>query len=599
LKQSKTFEVTIVVFPFENMSEEKNLDYFVDGFYDDFLMDLSRFSSLQIISQKSAEKISKEQTSLATFNDLGSDFIIKGKLRKFEDKVKIYIQLIASKTETIIWGNRFEENIEHIFEIQDDIIKSVVNSIQDQIDINLLSRSRKKKPKNLEVYEYWLKGYDQLKKGNLKSDLKARVFFKKALEKDEFCSRAYTGISLSYFNEWSCQLWDLWDASMMNALKYAKLAIALDPNDTVSLTVIGRIFLYQGDYERGEYYLKKSLDLNPNEANNLAQIAVSYIYLGHYKEALKLYKKAKKLNPLKEDDYYASGALIYFEMGEFEKSIQHGLKANFQNAWVDLTAMISAAYYMTGDIENMKKYWNIYLINFREQICHGKKMDSQEALDWIIRISPYKKESRFIPFWEYLKKTNFLESVLSETTKIKQDSRQNIFSKGTGLWELSYKGKTVFLSDKKGYHDLLKLLEFPDEKYTASELMGSKINIERKALVIDEKAKKEYQQKLRSLQAEIDEYDERNDYENLKSARESYDSLLDHLTQSLNLKGGRKKFQDSGDKARSAVTWRIRNAIKTIQTANYELGKHLSASITTGNLCSYSPEIKIDWVLEK
>ena len=75
--------------------------------------------------------------------------------------------------------------------------------------------------------------------------------------------------------------------------------------------------------------------------------------------------------------------------------------------------------------------------------------------------------------------------------------------------------------------------------------------------------------------------------------------FLDYLTQSLNLKGGRKKFQDSGDKARSAVTWRIRNAIKTIQTSNPELGKHLSASIITGNLCSYSPEIIIDWVLEK
>ena len=594
MNQGSKFEVIIATIPFENLSNDKSLDYFVDGIYDDFLLDLSRFSSLQIISKESAKQIDGNHRNL---DILGADFIIRGKLKSSREYLKFFIQLISGKDESIVWAERFESKLEDLFGFQNDLVQQVVNSIQDQVNRNLLAVSRKKQAQNLQAYDYWLKGYDELKKGTLDSDLKAREFFFKALDKDPYCAKAYTGISLSYFNEWSCQLWDLWDSSMSNALKYARSAVELDPNDSQSLTVMGRIYLYQGDYERAEYYLKKSLKLNPNEANNLAQIAVSFVYLGHPKKALELYLKAIRLNPLKEEEYYSAGMLIYFEMGEFKKSIELGRKCDFDKVWVDLPAMLSGAYYMSGELENMATYWRIYTTNFKERICHGRDTDDKEALDWVIRINPYKKQSRFIPFWEFMNQNTPEYSTIESQTSLRLEAK-NIFSKGMGLWEMRFKGKTVYLPDKKGYHDIQALISQPEEKIEAIELMGSALSIERKTLLFDKKAEAEYKQQLIELKREMDEYDEINDYENLNKSREKYEDLLDHLSKMLNHKGQSKKFQDLAEKSRSAVTWRIRSAIKLIKTVHTELGSHLSHSISTGSLCYYSPETSIEWETE-
>ena len=108
--------------------------------------------------------------------------------------------------------------------------------------------------------------------------------------------------------------------------------------------VLGKILLYKGDYAKAEHYLRKSYKLNPNDAGNLSQLATGFLNLGYLEEAEKLYLKAMRLNPLNEVSYYATGSQIYFELGQYEKSIELGLKTNFDRVWVDLPGMIAAAY---------------------------------------------------------------------------------------------------------------------------------------------------------------------------------------------------------------------------------------------------------------
>ena len=88
-----------------------------------------------------------------------------------------------------------------------------------------------------------------------------------------------------------------------------------------------------------------------------------------------------------------------------------------------------------------------------------------------------------------------------------------------------------------------------------------------------------------------------NQLEKISSLREEYDSLLDHLSKSLSLSGKTRKVGSTVEKARSAVTWRIRNAIKKIENVHPELGNHLSKSIKTGTNCAYLPEVDVNWTL--
>ena len=161
---------------------------------------------------------------------------------------------------------------------------------------------------------------------------------------------------------------------------------------------------------------------------------------------------------------------------------------------------------------------------------------------------------------------------------------------------MTFESKTVFLPDKKGYYDLAQLLNSQNEKISAMELIGSRLLTEHKARVLDQKALDSYKQKLQSLQEDIAVFDERNDYENLRKSQEEYDELIQFISRSMNLKGQPKKFADNADKARSAVTWRIRHAIKTIKEVHPDLSDHLSSSISTGHFCSYRPSEPVHWV---
>lgn len=164
-------------------------------------------------------------------------------------------------------------------------------------------------------------------------------------------------------------------------------------------------------------------------------------------------------------------------------------------------------------------------------------------------------------------------------------------------WELNYKGSSTILKDAKGLHDIHKLLCFPLEDFHCLDLMGAAIDESNSIESIDSKAKNQYLNRIKELQIDIDEAEEMNQIEKTAKLREEYDSILDYLSQSLGLTGKTRKIGSSVEKARSAITWRIRNAIKKIKSVHPELGNHLSKSIMTGTYCSYKPEITIDWIL--
>ena len=106
-----------------------------------------------------------------------------------------------------------------------------------------------------------------------------------------------------------------------------------------------------------------------------------------------------------------------------------------------------------------------------------------------------------------------------------------------------------------------------------------------------------YLNRIKEIQIEIENAEELNNTIGLTSLREEYDSLLEHLSESLGMSGKSRKVGSTVEKARTAVTWRIRSSIKKIQKVHPSLANHLSKSIRTGTQCSYKPELLIDWVL--
>ena len=149
----------------------------------------------------------------------------------------------------------------------------------------------------------------------------------------------------------------------------------------------------------------------------------------------------------------------------------------------------------------------------------------------------------------------------------------------------------------KGFHDIARLLAQPNEPLHCLELSGSAIVNEGTDEVLDQEARREYRRRIEELQEELAQAEADNDPARAEPARFELDAVIDELAKAMGLQGRSRKMSDTAERARSAVTWRIRSAIKKINAAHPRLGQHLSNTIHTGNFCVYSPESAIEWEL--
>jgi hypothetical protein len=160
---------------------------------------------------------------------------------------------------------------------------------------------------------------------------------------------------------------------------------------------------------------------------------------------------------------------------------------------------------------------------------------------------------------------------------------------------MAFEGTQVELSDAKGFHDLAQLLSKPEEPVHCLELAGRTSEPRGDAPVLDERARRELGARVRDLQETIDEATASNDLGRADSARGELDRIVTELSGALGLGGRSRRLGSAAERARSAVTWRIRNAIRKISSRHPSLGRHLENAVRTGTFCAYVPEKSVDW----
>ena len=143
--------------------------------------------------------------------------------------------------------------------------------------------------------------------------------------------------------------------------------------------------------------------------------------------------------------------------------------------------------------------------------------------------------------------------------------------------------------------DIARLLSTPDRELHCLELMGAVVEEASTGDVLDRAARLQYEQRIRDLQAEIDAAEADRDHARADRSRLEMDALVDHLTAALGLSGRARRAGGSAERARSAVTQRIRSTIRSLRAVHPEFARHLAASITTGTYCAYRPERPVRW----
>jgi predicted ATPase len=172
-----------------------------------------------------------------------------------------------------------------------------------------------------------------------------------------------------------------------------------------------------------------------------------------------------------------------------------------------------------------------------------------------------------------------------------------VFRREGELWTLSFEAQSVHLPDLKGLHDLARLLEAPGQELHCLELAGAAgIPQGDAGELLDEQGRAAYRRRMRELEEEAARAEAAGDDARAEAAREELDTLTDTVAAAFGLGGRPRKSGHPAERARSAVTWRIRSALSKIEEAHPALGRHLRNSVRTGTFCSYRPERGVEWL---
>ncbi|MHC5012646.1 MAG: hypothetical protein ACYTG6_17160, partial [Planctomycetota bacterium] len=274
-------DVSIAVLPFESLSEEEDTAYFARGFAEDLIANLSRFTSLRVVASQSSFTLGPlDPSSAARAREWRVDYLLLGSVRLRGGMLRINTQLVRVDGQETIWAERFDAPLDDVFVVQDEITSTVAGQLAVQIQEERLARARRLSPTELAAYDLWLRGMDALKRATLEGDEEARASFRQALELDPLYAPAHSGLSVSHFNEWSCQAWHLWDESADGAFDHAAKAAALDDADAMVQAVLARVHRYRHEHAEADTHAARSLALNPNDPYVLIQIAITTMFGG-------------------------------------------------------------------------------------------------------------------------------------------------------------------------------------------------------------------------------------------------------------------------------------------------------------------------------
>lgn len=130
------------------------------------------------------------------------------------------------------------------------------------------------------------------------------------------------------------------------------------------------------------------------------------------------------------------------------------------------------------------------------------------------------------------------------------------------------------------------------------ELAGVAVEQSSTGEVIDAAARRQYEQRIRDLQSEVDEAEADGDYARSYRYQAELDEVIEHLTAALGHGKRTRRGADTAERSRSAVTHRVRSAIKQVSAVHPGLGHHLEHAVHTGTYCSYRPEHPVEWIVE-
>jgi TolB-like protein/Tfp pilus assembly protein PilF len=351
---------SIAVLPFDNLSGDPEQEYFSDGMTDELITDLSKISSILVISRNSTFTYKGKQIKIPQIaQELNVRYVLEGSVQKSDDKVRIRAQLIDGKTDHHLWSESYDGVLADIFDLQDKITGKIVSALAVKLSLPEQERVADKGTNNILAYETFLKGREHLFNMTPKDFLKAIEYYKQAVELDPNFSRAHAAIGVTYQIggnlAWSREMGIDWRTMRLRARHYLELAMKKPTFEAYNLAAAKEI--HRRNFKESVTFVEKAYNYAPNSSEGLRWLGWILAFTGRSEESIAYLNKAIRLDPFdKNTNTPVSNLFIgvnHFSMGNLEEAVTYlekGLSLNPK--LTNFSCFLAASHALLGhDIE--------------------------------------------------------------------------------------------------------------------------------------------------------------------------------------------------------------------------------------------------------
>jgi adenylate cyclase len=376
---------SIAVLPLQNLSSDPDQEYFSDGMTDELITHLAKVGQLQVISHTSVEQYKGTKLPLPEIaRQLGVDAVVEGRVMRSGGRVRITAQLIDARSDTHLWAESYERDLQDVLALQDELALDIAKKIRIELTPKERTQLARVRAVDPEAYEDYLKGKYYFEKMSIPSFKEGLRFYQQAATRAPDYAPAHVGLAECY------EKLGLWGGlPPREASSQAKAAVqrALVIDDTLgeAHAMLGHLhFTYDWDWEEAEREFKRALQLGPSSSIARVHYATYLSAMGRHDEALAQIREARALDPVSHITNALLG-VVYFWAHRFDEAIDQ-----LQKTLVLYPESAVAHEYLGWCYEQKRMYGEAVEEYLKEKAVHGVSKEELSMLGQVFAKSGMK-----------------------------------------------------------------------------------------------------------------------------------------------------------------------------------------------------------------
>ena len=349
-------EKSIAVLPFNNMSGDPKQEYFSDGFTEQLITNLSMVPNLFVIARNSSFSFKGKAFKVQQVaEELGVRYVLEGSVQKANERVRINAQLIDAISGRHLWADRYDRQLEDLFELQDEITLKIISAVGAEVTRGERARLAAKGTNNIEAYLTVLHGWENFYSYNAESNRQARKLAEEAIALDSGFSNAYCLLGATHFGDVFLGTTKSPKKSLKDAVELFNKVLSSDAAHPIASGALAYAYGMQRQYDKAMAQSQLAIELNPGRANVNFYMGSILYFTGKYEEALQSLNKAIRLDPKGPSYYYLALGHAYRGLGKYEEAIAQYKETieRAPNYWI-AHAFLAATFMIVGQQEKAR-----------------------------------------------------------------------------------------------------------------------------------------------------------------------------------------------------------------------------------------------------